>query len=379
MNKIFPPEIVKFSIEDHFAKYRQKTHPVYAFLIILIFAIIAALPFIKIDITYSSRGVLKTSSEASPVVSQLNGIVSSIWLNKNKFVNKGDTLIILEHGNYENEKSCTLRTISIIKDAIHDLEALLSSTPSPQTAKYREKYAKYTHEMSSLENDIRLQTEEFESTKKLYNEGFIARLEYERIQSQYLSAKDKLKLRRKSYLSGWQSELSTLKIELLQKESKLSHLQNTLNKHYVISPSSGYVTDYHSLQQGTYIAAGTQIARIVPVTQLEVTSVVPPDKISWIRTGQDVRLKIDSYPASVFGYINAQVKTIPEDATNFKDRLGFPVICAIHEQANYIKNPSLKEMRLKSGMTCSTMFILQKKSLLQVMIEKGEKLFIPES
>jgi len=117
------------------------------------------------------------------------------------------------------------------------------------------------------------------------------------------------------------------------------------------------------------------IARLVPDQELIASCLVTSDRISRISLGQAVKLNIDAFPGSSYGRIYGEVISIPEDASSYSGTPGFPIKCKIQQEFKNTKsNP---EAQLKSGMTFTAMFIISKKSLWQMIIEKGEKLLYP--
>jgi hypothetical protein len=61
--KIFPPEIVKFSVEKQFAEYNPKTPVLYLILLGTFFLALILLFIIRVDISVRTTGVIKPLSE----------------------------------------------------------------------------------------------------------------------------------------------------------------------------------------------------------------------------------------------------------------------------------------------------------------------------
>ena len=79
-------------------------------MLVVIFSI---LPFIKVDIYTSSRGLLKPKKERINLTLITSGKVLTSKIEINKYVNKGDTLLILDNQN--NESQLTLIRFNIEK------------------------------------------------------------------------------------------------------------------------------------------------------------------------------------------------------------------------------------------------------------------------
>jgi len=185
----------------------------------------------------------------------------------------------------------------------------------------------------------------------------------------------RLEVRKREFQNRWQNELSAYKLEYLKLNTRLAHLEKSTDLHYIQAPATGYIADYADLTTGSFIGSNEAIARIVPDQKLVATCMVPSDKISRINIGQKVKLSIDTYPGSTYGRIEGTVISIPEDATVHSGIPGFPIICQIEQE---FRHPSYDNHAvLKSGMTFTALFLIAKKTVWQLLIEKGEKLLLP--
>lgn len=190
-----------------------------------------------------------------------------------------------------------------------------------------------------------------------------------------MTAETRLEVRKREFQNRWQSELSAYKLEYLQLKTRLSHLKKSMELHFIKASATGYISDYTDLATGSFIASNEVIARIVPNQELIATCMVPSDKISRISTGQKVKLNIDTYPGSTYGRIKGTVISIPEDATVHSEIPGFLIICQIEQ--GFEHSSKYDDAKLKSGMTFTALFLIAKKTVWQLIIEKGEKLLLP--
>lgn len=366
---------MQFSAEDHFHKHNVRGKPVYFAAIILLICSIIALPLIKVDVTFSTRGILRTAENSTRITVPVAGMIVRNFIRPNCFVHKDDTLIILHHEALENELGAVLAAKSMIKGYIDDLEGLIDGRSAGKTERYRHAEMEYRHETDLLKNELNFIRDNHQTSKQLYEEGYIARMDYESIRKQLLSAESRLEVKRKEFLTRWQGELSGYTLEHLQLNTKLAHLQKMKDLHYIKAPVQGYIVDYRDLSTGSYLSVNDVVARIVPDHELVATCMVSPDKISRISVGQQVRLNIDTYPGTAFGFIEGTVTSIPEDATVYSDIPGFPVICSIQQEVQ--QRSGDLHVALKSGMTFTGLFILSKRSIWKLIIERGEKLLLP--
>ena len=102
-NKIFPPEIIQFTAEHHFAKNHSQSKVIYLTLVISLFAFIFASPFIAVDLSSQSQGIIRTPNENNKIQSAVYGEVSKVNFYENKIVRKGDTLLTMRTDKIEEQ------------------------------------------------------------------------------------------------------------------------------------------------------------------------------------------------------------------------------------------------------------------------------------
>ncbi len=82
MKTIFPKEILENTTQLHQFKHSKKSTFIYTTILIAIICAIASLPFIKIDIYATSRGIIKPEKERISVGSIYSGkVVEKSLLN----------------------------------------------------------------------------------------------------------------------------------------------------------------------------------------------------------------------------------------------------------------------------------------------------------
>lgn len=376
MGHLFPKEIIQFSAEDHFRRNNVRGKPLYITAILLLTGSIIALPLITVDITFSARGILRTAENPSRIIVPVSGEIAGCYLKTNCFVERDDTLIIINHDAIEHEISTSRTALSLIDNYIDDLKRLIAGKSARQTERYIHAEMECSHEINLLLNEMSFTRKNYLTNKQLFEEGYIARMDYEVIRNQLLSAETRLEMKRKEFQNRWEADLSVYKLDALQMNSKLAHLEKSKQLHFITAPLTGYIVDYNDLTTGSYLSANDMVARIVPDQELVATCMVSPDKISRIRVGQDVKLNIDTYPGTAYGRIKGTVASISEDATVYSDIPGFPIICHIQQEFPNTETPGFAE--LKSGMTFTGLFIITQRSLWQLIIEKGERLLLPK-
>lgn len=94
--QLFPKEIVENTVEVHQFIYSKRSQAIYIALLVLIVGALLSLPFIKVNIYTSVRGIIKPSQERITLRITQTGQVISTLLFPNTLVAKGDTLLPFE-------------------------------------------------------------------------------------------------------------------------------------------------------------------------------------------------------------------------------------------------------------------------------------------
>ncbi len=97
MSQIFPKEILENTIEVHLFKHKIRTQIIYSVVLISFIGALIALPFIYLDVYTTSKGIIKPKTERVNIISLYSGKVIGNFLKENKYVKRGDTLLIIDN------------------------------------------------------------------------------------------------------------------------------------------------------------------------------------------------------------------------------------------------------------------------------------------
>ena len=132
----------------------------------------------------------------------------------------------------------------------------------------------------------------------------------------------------------------------------------------------GIVFDLQPRGKG-YAARGTEIVmKIVPYDTLEASVEIPSSQIGFVKVGMPADLSIDSFPATDFGVLKGEVKSIgsdalPPDQQNNRPVYRYPAIIKLNNQHLDIKGKN--KLPLQVGMSLTSNIKLRKVSYLQLL------------
>ena len=133
------------------------------------------------------------------------------------------------------------------------------------------------------------------------------------------------------------------------------------------APVDGTVQQLTTHTIGGVVTAAQPIMVIVPSEdKLEIEAIVPNKDIGFVQAGQEVVVKIESFPYTRYGYLTGKVKTVSFDAVENKD-LGL-VYTAIVSLDKDTLNIEGKPVRLDAGMNATAEIKTGKRSVISYLL-----------
>lgn len=133
------------------------------------------------------------------------------------------------------------------------------------------------------------------------------------------------------------------------------------------APVDGTVQQLAMHTIGGVVTAAQPIMVIVPSEdKLEIEAIVPNKDIGFVQVGQEVVVKIESFPYTRYGYLTGKVKTVSFDAVENKD-LGL-VYTAIVSLDKDTLNIEGKPVRLDAGMNATAEIKTGKRSVISYLL-----------
>lgn len=395
--------------------------------IILLFFILAfAWAMIgEIDIITSAPGQIITSGHTKVIQPLEIGIVKTIHVKEGQSVNSGDILIELKPDQAKANNAQIQQQINTVKQDIIRLKALLNWSrevivasinkilPSnistiqqqlllSQWQAYQASIASLRHQKNKLQSErksIQQQINKYKSilpiissraakfktlTKKNYvSDDQYLQIEQQRLETQYdyafsqqqyheLSASiqevnSQSKQANKQFehqtLTDLQEVLKQQKILVQEKIKSSSSLSTQILK----SPISGVVQQLAIHTEGGVVTPAQQLMVIVPKqATLEVEATVSNKDIGFVKEGQVVEVKIDAFPFTKYGIIDATLANLSNDAIQKED------IGLIYKALVKLKKSSLlvegKTVNLTPGMTVMVEIKTGKRRLIEYFL-----------
>ena len=167
----------------------------------------------------------------------------------------------------------------------------------------------------------------FERIKKLYEENVTtqeqfdnAKTLYESSKSQYEEAVKKLEILK----SGAREE--EIKIAFANYQRALAQMKSVelqIKKSKILSPISGFVTTKF-VELGEFVSPGVPIAKISNLDEVYIRIYLPENELGFVKLGDSVDVKIDSYPKRVFKgvvvFVSPKAEFTPKNVQTKEER-----------------------------------------------------------
>jgi membrane fusion protein, adhesin transport system len=294
----------------------------------------------KINLVEVSRAAhLEVQQSPSPVVAVKAGKIASTSLVLGKDVRAGEVLVMLDSSGDElrlREEESRLNSFAPRIASLNNEIAALgqarggdqqSAIAAMQAAQFRT--AEATAALEFAKDNARRLKEESAAGGVAQVDALRASSEAQKI----AATRDALAAEGRRLDSDIQSrshqhqvQLETLKRAVItlegerkNSEATIARLKNDIERQVIRAPIAGKIGDMVPLRVGAYLPEGQKLATVVPHGDLIIVGDFQPSSaLGRIKPGQISRMRLDGFPWSQFGSIDARVTRV---ATEIRDQM----------------------------------------------------------
>jgi len=385
------------TIESLMARHSGKQPFIYWVILAGLLAVIVALPIVKIRVSVSAPGLITAKNERIPIMSPSDGYVKENLSSDAQPVHNGDTLVILEskvlsekialnatqHDEIEGEMSdidMLLKAIVATGTDDNGSEMLSLNTSAIGTFKAAQYLGQYQLLCTQLlNNDVQLarNTREYDRASALHKQGLIS--DHDLDEAKYtcdVTKADRQQLIRRS-MSTWRTSQLSLKNALTQNLGDAAQLAQQVDYYTIKAPADGVLMGFNNLGPGTFVPATTHIGDVSPHEDLLVEAYVAPQDIGFVRLGQKAFLQVTSFPYTEWGAIDGEVIAISPDLVQIGQSSVFKVTLNMADTT--LESRTSGKVTVGKGMIVITQFLMQPRTLLQLLYQKTSESFDPRT
>jgi membrane fusion protein, peptide pheromone/bacteriocin exporter len=373
--QLFPVEIVENTSEAYMPKVTVRSQIIYTSAMVALLVAFASLPFVKVDVSVQSPGIIRTVAERNELKPLISGTLSSVKVKENQTVKEGQILYSLKTDILDSK--LRLNDIQTVEkqNLIHDLSILsvldsasIFRVKSLKSTLYAQQFSQFKYQLMENLQQQRKIKKELDVDRKLYEQKVIAMREYDekdyaynRLISEYRSAIER-------QLSQWQGELNSHRINISELEAQRNQIIEEKELYTIKAPVSGTVQQLAGKYVGSYLQAGESLGIISPDSNLLVECYVRPNDIGFLKKDMTVKMQIDAFNYNDWGLAKGQIVDVANDFVMMNDQPVFRVKCLLATKELHLKSGYIG--KIKKGMTIRARFVVTERTLYQLLYDK---------
>jgi membrane fusion protein (multidrug efflux system) len=317
-------------------------------LVIIIAAIIlglwtAWLVLAKVSVyEMSESGRIEIDTSLYPVAAPISGKVLTSYMEIGREVQQGDLLIEFESQDERlrlDETNKQITTLGPELDALRDEVAAEQASRKEQLKAAQIAIDQARSQLEEARAAVQLAEDEAARTEKLQASGLQSevdlaraktearmrqaaaealRLQIDKLQANLLNGESESQVR----VERINRQIASIEGQIATANVTSKRLAYDIEKRAIKAPASGRIGEAIDLSAGAVISAGDKIGVIIPRGDLKAVAYFRPSlAVGRIQPGQTARLRLEGFPWTEYGVINATVATVASEPRDGQIRI----------------------------------------------------------
>jgi HlyD family secretion protein len=369
--KIFPAEIMDYSVEKHFSRYNPGGRRLYLVVLAVFFLFVILMFVIKVDVSVKSVGIIRPLQERANIRSAFDGIIDSLFVTENSNVVAGQPLMKIRSRSADEKGQALTSENEKLMAEVSDLKKILAGSGRDlQSSVYAQQYNLYKQKLSDVQLRYDLARKNFNRYTTLYNGKVISAAEYDRYKYEMKAVESDVALVRQAQQSQWQADLTTLERQLVASGANVNIAEEQKELYTIRAQVSGTVQGLNQIQAGSFVSATQDLGEISPDSSLIAEAYIPSKDIGLIKAGASVRMQLDAFDYNSWGTLTGTVQSISSDIYTDADRPYFKVRCTLDK--SYLELRNGYKGYVKKGMALQARFKITRRSLYQLLYDQTD-------
>ena len=352
---------------------------IYLVITLFVILIIGILPLTNLPVSTSSRGVIRSQTENTKIVSVVGGrVITNDLQRNNQQIKQGDTLLVVTAEQLDTQKSLQNSQSSDYSAQLQDLNRLTRGQYGGlQTGQYQRELSAMQEKIAQVQTQLSLAKKDYDRASLLYNQGVIPKSEYDKFYHTYQGLQSQVSGIREQQLAQWQAQKRDTERQIRSLGSEITRINQEQKNYIITAPISGRLVNYSGVQKGNFIVQGQPIGEISPEENQVAECMVSPKDIGFIKKNQKVKFQIDAYNYNQWGLLEGKVVDIDQNIT-VNQQTGeayFKVRCVMDK--NYLQLKNGYRGQVGKGMTLTARFYLLDRTLWQLLFDRVDDWFNP--
>ena len=319
------------------AAYLQDPAPAAMWAVYLLLAAIALAiawaGFAQVDIVAKASGRVVPDGREQVIASLEGGIVRELLVREGQEVTEGQALAMLDPTRFESQqaestakKLALLGTLARLQAEANGRPLQFSDDiPEAVVEAETESHAARQHALNeAVETNGRsaaLLQKELGMAQAMSSRGLMSEVEVMRVRRQLNDLQLQTQERINRFRQEAAGEMVRVRNELALLEEQMVVRDDALRRTTLVSPVNGVVKTLRANTVGGVVQPGAPVMEILPLgSRVLVEARVKPADIGFVRTGQQVRVKLSAYDFTVYGMLEGTVVSISPDAMGDPDK-----------------------------------------------------------
>ncbi|MGM0460735.1 MAG: HlyD family secretion protein, partial [Bacteroidota bacterium] len=374
MDHLFPKEIIESTQEHNFSKHSTQSKLIYSMIVLALIAAFSALPFIYTDVGVRGQGMIRPVTEVVKIASPVSARITSLRAAENSRIQQGDIIATLDDEDIRQQQLFIKSRVEELRKLISDVTLLTDSATYPEvssqnllTLRFKREIQEFEQQFINHQQLIDRQMRLLSREEELFNRDAISLASLEERQNSLQIEENKLKLFLEQKRNSWNQEKERYKRELDEAKTELHQLLNEQRRYIIRSPVTGTIQNINGILENSFLFTNQAIGEISPDTSLIAEVYVPPREIGLLREGMQVRIQIDAFDHNQWGTATGEIESISTDMIITENTPMFKVRCSINQ--TFLELPNGFRGILKKGMTLQARFIINRRSLFQLLYD----------
>jgi len=335
----------------------------------------ASLPFIQLDISVKSAGIIRPKDEKTDLKSSISTTIDTIYFKEGDTVKKGDVIIQLHKENIAIRKSMndfeiSQRNLFITDLSLLTLHALFTGEEviSLRSPVYKRQFSLFKYQLSELNAQLKKVNRELYMDSILSIDKVIAPKEMFDKQIEHEKLIANIRATTEQQIANWQMELARYQLEKSQYENSNQQLGVDSNFYVIKAPVNGVLQNFNKYYTGSLVQAGEPLAVLTPQAALIAECYISTRDVGLLKLDQQTLFQIDAFDYNYFGILTGRIISIDNDYTVVDNKPVFKVRCLPDNTQVQLKNGFTGN--IKKGMTLQARFVVTRRSLWQLLFDK---------
>lgn len=369
--KIFPPEVVEFSVEKHFSEYNPRSRTLYLVVLGVLFLFLLLMFIIRVDVSVRSTGIIRPIQERTDIRSAIEGIVDSVFATENTHVVAGQPIMKIRSKMLDEKGVAIGNQREELEAEVADLRKLVvGKSDSLRSSLYSQQYSLYRQKLGDANVRYNLVSRNYNRYASLYRKRVVSPAEFDKYAYEMRAVQSEISLIREQQQTQWQTDLTRLEKQLEEAGVSVTSFEEQKGLHTIRAQVSGTIQELKGITAGSFVAQNEVLGEISPDSGLIAEAYIPSKDIGLIRVGTPVRIQVDAFDYNTWGMLNAKVTSISSDIYTDADQPYFKVRCLIDNQGLKLRNGY--KAYVKKGMTLQARFLITKRTLFQLLYDQTD-------